>query len=238
MATPPACAAPLGFGRPRADNAAMLKLYTYYRSVSTHRVRIALNYKGVPYEPVFVDEDADQQNSDDYLRLNPQGLVPALVVGDEDVITQSCARLEDSEERSPERPLLPEDVHLRAQVRSFSQIAVADMNPLNILRVFQYMRDDMGISKADRRAWYEHWAHKGFAAMEWMLARRPQSFYAFGDTPTLADVCLVPQVYNGLQANLDLSPYENLRRVYLTCTSLSAFQAAAPETQSDVLARA
>ena len=228
-----ACAARLGFGPPPLHNEPMLKLYTYYRSVSTHRVRIALNIKGVPYEPVFVDQDSGQQHSAEYLELNPQGLVPALRVGNQ-VITQSFAILEYLEERYPERRLLPDDVHLRAQVRSFSQIAVADMHPLNILRVFHYMRDDMALAKDQRRAWYEHWAHKGFAAMEWMLANGEQHFYAFGDAPTLADVCLVPQVYNGLKSGLDMSPYEHLRRIYLTCSALSAFQAAAPEAQSDV----
>lgn len=214
----------------------MLKLYTYYRSVSTHRVRIALNIKGVPYEPVFIDQDSGQQSSEEYLTLNPQGLVPALVVG-EQVITQSFAILEFLEERYPERPLLPDDVHLRAQVRSFSQIAVADMHPLNTLRVFHYMRNQHKLDKPQRRDWYEHWAHKGFAAMEWMLAKGDKHFYAFGEAPTLADVCLVPQVYNGLKAGLDMSPYEHLRRIYLTCAAQSAFQAAAPEAQSDIYQR-
>lgn len=233
---PRGCGARLGFGLHSSHNAGMLKLYTYYRSVSTHRVRIALNIKGVPYEPVFIDQDSGQQSSEEYLTLNPQGLVPALVVGDQ-VITQSFAILEFLEERYPERPLLPDDVHVRAQVRSFSQIAVADMHPLNTLRVFHYMRDQQNLDKQQRRAWYEHWAHKGFAAMEWMLAKGDKHFYAFGEAPTLADVCLVPQVYNGLKAGLDMSPYEHLRRIYLTCAAQSAFQAAAPEAQSDIFQR-
>ena len=210
----------------------MLKLYTNYRSVSTHRVRIALNYKGVPYEPVYVDSDAGEHLKMEYLWLNPQGLVPALVVDQDLIITQSFAILEYLDERYPERPLLPEDLRLRAKVRSFAQIAVADMNPLNIVRVFRYMRDQMSVPYDARRQWFEHWAHKGFAAMEWMLAQESENDFAFGHTPTLADVCLVPQIHNGLATKLDLSDYPNLRRVYRSCLSLSSFQAAAPETQS------
>lgn len=215
----------------------MLKLFTYYRSVSTHRVRIALNIKGVPYEPVFVDSDRNEHRSEAYLRLNPQGLVPALMVGDDFVVTQSFAILEYLEDRYPERPLLPEGAEDRARVRSFSQVAVADMQPLNILRVFRYMRDEVEVPLEKRRQWFEHWAHTGFRALESMLERdRGDNAYCFSNRPTLADVCLVPQVYNGLSTNLDLTDYPQLRSVYQNCLSMSAFQAAAPTAQSDLLA--
>lgn len=215
----------------------MLKLFTYYRSVSTHRVRIALNYKGVPHQPVFVDSDRNEHLSDEYLRLNPQGLVPALMVGEELVVTQSFAILEYLEDRYPERPLLPDDADTRARVRSFAQVAVADMQPLNILRVFRYMRDEMDVPLDKRRQWFEHWAHTGFRAMESMLVReRGNSAFCYGDRPTLADVCLVPQVYNAMTTGLDLSEYPQLRAVYQNCLSMSAFQAAAPTAQSDLLA--
>ncbi len=212
----------------------MLKLFTYYRSVSTHRVRIALNYKGVPYEPVFVDSDHDEHRSEAYLRLNPQGLVPALVVSDDLVVTQSFAILEYLEDRYPERPLLPDTAEERARVRSFAQVAVADMQPLNIIRVFRYLRDEMQVPYEKRRQWFEHWAHTGFRALESMLERhRGDHAFCFSERPTLADVCLVPQVYNGLTTGLDLSPYRQLRAVYQNCLSMSAFQAAAPEVQGD-----
>lgn len=215
----------------------MLKLFTYYRSVSTYRVRIALNYKGVPYQPVYIDSDRKEHLSDEYLRLNPQGLVPALVVDERLVVTQSFAILEYLEERYPERSLLPEGAEARAQVRSFAQVAVADMNPLNIMRVFVYMRDEMKLSLEQRRAWYEHWAHKGFAALESMLVQdRGESAFCFGDRPSLADVCLVPQVYNAQQTGLDLTAYPQLRAVYQNCLAMSAFQAAAPDAQRDRIA--
>ena len=157
----------------------MLKLFTYYRSVSTYRVRIALNYKGVPYQPVFIDSDRQEHRGEQYLRLNPQGLVPALIVDDRLVVNQSAAILEFLEERYPERPLLPEGAEARALVRSFAQVAVADMNPLNIMRVFRYMRDELELSLEQRRAWYEHWAHKGFRALESLLQRdRGDSAYS------------------------------------------------------------
>ncbi len=217
----------------------MLQLYTYYRSVSAHRVRIALNYKAVPHRSVFIDEDSGQQLGQDYLQHNPQGLVPALVVSPELTITQSSAILEYLEERYPERPLLPEDIADRARVRSFAQVMIADMQPFNILRAYYYQRDVMGIDKAARRAWYDHWMHKGFAALESLLQThlRPGA-YCHGDAPSLADICLVPQVSNALQNKLDLSAYPSIRRIYQTCMAQSAFQAADPEVQRDRLHKA
>ncbi len=217
----------------------MLQLFTYYRSVSAHRVRIALNYKSVPYNSVYIDEDVGEQHSDTYLRHNPQGLVPALVVNDDLTITQSAAILEFLEEYYPERPLLPKDTFDRARVRSFCQVMVADMQPFNILRTYYYQRDVMGIEKSARRDWYEHWMHKGFEALESLLHKHLKpGAYCHGDKPTLADVCLVPQISNARQNDLDLSEYPTLRRIYRTCMSLSAFQAADPEAQQDRLDRA
>lgn len=217
----------------------MLQLYTYYRSVSAHRVRIALNLKAVPYQSRFIDEDSGEQHSAAYLVRNPQGLVPALVVDDALTITQSAAILEYLEERYPERPLLPADIADRARVRSFAQVMIADMQPFNILRTYYYQRDVMGIAKAARRDWYEHWMHKGFAALESLLETHLQpGACCHGDKPTLADVCLVPQLSNALQNDLDLAPYPRLRRVYQTCMAQSAFQAAAPDAQQDLLSKA
>lgn len=212
----------------------MLQLYTHYRSVSAHRVRIALNYKGVSYKSVFTDVENTAKDRLTYLNLNPQGLVPALVVDESLVITQSAAIMEYLEERYPERPLLPPDTELRARIRSFAQIAVADTHPLNNLRVLRYLRDEMGLPWEKRRAWFEHWLHTGFMAMESILTNSGDTdAYCFGEKPTLADVCLVPQVHLAEKYDVDLSGYPTLRRIYRTCVTLAAFQAAAPETQPD-----
>lgn len=214
----------------------MLQLYTYYRSISTHRVRIALNHKGVNYESRYIDQDRGQHQDEKYLRLNPQGLVPALVLEDETVVTQSFAILEYLEERYPDRPLLPSSPEQRAQVRSFAQTIVADFTPLIIMRVFRYMRGSMELSLEARRGWYEHWCHTGFAALESVLTRdQRETVYCYGDVPSLADVCLVPQVYNALKNGIDLSPYPKVRAVYRSCSALAAFQAAAPKAQSDAV---
>lgn len=212
----------------------MLQLYTHYRSVSAHRVRIALNYKGISYKSLFTDLDKGVAERLTYLNLNPQGLIPALVVSDKLVITQSAAILEYLEERYPERPLLPKDTELRAMIRSFSQIAVADTHPLNNLRTLRYLRDAMEVPYDKRRQWFEHWLHKAFAPMEAILAGEVEpGAYCFGDRPTLADVCLVPQVNLAERYGIDLSDYPRVRRVYRTCNTMAAFQAAAPETQAD-----
>lgn len=217
----------------------MLQLYTYYRSVSAHRVRIALNYKSISYKSIFIDEDKGEQLGGEYLKLNPQGLIPALLVDDRFLITQSAAILEYLEERYPERPLLPADISDRARVRSFVQVCVADVQPMNVLRVYHYMRDQMELDHAARRRWYEYWAHKGLRAMESLLAGHPKTGdFCQGDQATLADVCLVPQLYNAERNRLDLSPYVTLRAIYRNCQALSAFQAAAPETQPDRLQKA
>ncbi len=217
----------------------MLELYTYYRSVSAHRVRIALNHKAIPYQSVYIDSDSDEHISETYLSRNPQGLVPALVVDDTLTITQSSAILEYLEERYPERPLLPQDTADRARVRSFAQVLIADTNPLNILRVYRYMRDEMDLGYEQRRAWYEHWAHQGLRAVESLLgAHLAPGRYCHGDRVTLADVCLVPQLANAEANGLDLSPYPTARRIYRTCSAQSAFQSAAPLTQGDRLAKA
>lgn len=217
----------------------MLELYTYYRSVSAHRVRIALNYKSIPYRSMYIDEDSGEQTGEEYLARNPQGLVPALVVNDSLMITQSAAILEFIEETYPDRPLLPTDTSDRARIRSFAQVLIADTNPTNILRVYHYMRDEMGLDHTARRRWYEHWAHKGLEAVESLLTTQlSPGRYCHGDKPTLADVCLVPQMYNAEANRLDMSAYPTARRIYRSCQALSAFQSAAPTTQADRLAKA
>lgn len=213
----------------------MLQLYTYARSVSAFRVRIALNYKSLPYEMVYVDvEGRGEHQSEAYLRLNPQGLIPALVVSDDLVISQSAAIMEFLEECYPERALLPALPEDRARVRSFAHAAISDIQPLNMLRVYRYLRDEFQLSWEQRRKWYEDWMPRGLSALESALTDGVfEGGYCFGTRPTMADVCVVPQMYNAQQYHLDVSAYPRLRQVYRTCMTLSAFQSAAPEAQSD-----
>lgn len=216
----------------------MLQLFTHARSVSAHRVRIALNYKGVAYKSIFTDLDNAPGDRLSYLNVNPQGLIPALWADEDLVISQSSAILEYLEERYPERPLLPrDDIAERARIRSFAQIAIADTHPLNNLRVLRYMRDRMELPWNKRREWFEHWIHKAFGPMESILARHARDHdedsYCFGEKPSLADVCLVPQVALAERYQVDLRDYPTVRRIYRACMTLAAFQAAAPDTQPD-----
>lgn len=214
----------------------MIKLFTHYRSVSAHRVRIALNYKGVAYESIFTDLDGAIDGRQRYLEVNPQGLIPALWVEDDLIISQSPSILEYLEERYPERPLLHGDIDLRARIRSFAQIAIADTHPLNNLRVLRYLRDEMDVAYEQRRAWFEHWIRTAFTPMESLLNAQPADAdfsYCFTARPSLADICLVPQVAMAERYRVDLRAYPTIRRIYRSCMTQAAFQSAAPDTQRD-----
>lgn len=212
----------------------MLKLFTHHRSVSAHRVRIALNVKGVAYKSIFTDLDGSTDERRRYRDVNPEGLIPALWVEDDLVISQSSAILEYLEERYPERPLLHGDINQRARIRSFAQIAIADTHPLNNLRVLRYLRDEMNVAYEQRRAWFEHWIRAAFTPMESLLAAQHHDHgFCFTAQPSLADVCLVPQVTMAERYRVDLRAYPTIRRVHLACMTRGAFQSAAPNTQRD-----
>jgi maleylacetoacetate isomerase len=152
------------------------------------------------------------------------------------VITQSAAIIDYLEDKYPERPLMPGTVTERARVRSFTQSITADIHPLNTIRVYRYLRDEEKVDFEGRRRWFHHWLSNGFQAMESLLDHPDTGAFCHGDTPTLMDVVLVPQVYNAEQYGLDLSSYPTIRRIYRTCLTLAAFQAAGPETQPDKMA--
>lgn len=214
-----------------------MKLYTYSHSSATHRVRIALNYKNIQYEAICLKMDDDALHAPEYLKKNPQGMVPALLDDKADVmLTQSLAIIEYLEEKYPERPLLPsrEDIAGRARVRKLCQIIASDVHPLNCYRVFHYMRDHLDASMDQRTEWFHHWATEGYIAFERALTETDGTGnYCHGDHPTIADIVLVASVHRALAAGTNMTNFPNIRRIYRTCMTLAAFQAAAPETQPD-----
>jgi maleylacetoacetate isomerase len=211
-----------------------MKLYDYFRSSAAYRVRIALNLKGLAPERVFVPLRKGAQRTDDYLSLNPQGLVPALVTDAGDVLTQSLAIIEWLDDMQPEPPLLPVDADGRARVRSIALAIACDIHPLNNLRVLQYLTGTLGVSEAQKDGWYRYWCDTGLEALETELARDPRTGrFCHGDAPTVADVCLVPQLANARRFKVDLAAYPTLTRIEAACGELAAFAAAAPARQPD-----
>ena len=218
-----------------ADNMSQeLLLYSYWRSSSAYRVRIALNLKGLAYRQEYVHlvKDGGEQNKSEYRNVNPLGLVPALVHGGLTLV-QSMAICEYLEEVFTDTPLLPEDAAGRARVRSIAQSIASEIQPLNNLGVMRYIKTEMRQSDAVFRDWYGHWIARGFSALESWLSGPGTSTFCHGDSPTLADCFLVPQVYNAERFSIDLEPYPAIRRIAGQCRSLPAFEQAAPENQAD-----
>lgn len=212
-----------------------MKLYTYFRSSAAYRVRIALNLKGLPYEavPVHLLRNGGEQRQADYLALNPAGLVPVLEDGGA-VLTQSLAIIEYLDETHPQPPLLPGDALGRARIRALAQAIACDIHPINNLRVLQYLSRELGASEEQKTAWYRHWVEEGLAAVEAMLAHAPRSGrFCFGDTPTLADICLVPQVFNAQRFKCNTAHIPTVLRIAEACEALEAFRLAAPANQPD-----
>lgn len=215
-----------------------MKLYGYWRSSAAYRVRIALNLKQISAEMLSVHlvKNGGEQHSVQFAQLNPQELVPALLVEDdigaEQVLTQSMAILEYLEELYPQTPLLPSKAIEKAKVRAMALAIACEIHPLNNLRVLQHLSSELNLDEAGKKAWYQHWVTTGFDAIEKMI-ERDGGQYCYGDSITLADVCLVPQVYNAKRFDIDLSRYPNIERVWLSCNILPAFAKAAPEVQDD-----
>ncbi|GMU72089.1 MAG: maleylacetoacetate isomerase [Burkholderiales bacterium] len=211
-----------------------MKLYDYFRSSAAYRVRIALNLKGLAPEREFVHLRHGAQRSDGYLALNPQGLVPALALDGGEVLTQSLAILEYLDETHPSPPLLPAGAQARARVRSIALAMACDIHPLGNLRVLQYLLKTLGVSAEQKDGWYRYWIDVGFEALERRLARDAATGrFCHGDAPTLADVCLVPQMANARRGSVDLAPYPTLVRIDAACQALPAFANAAPAKQPD-----
>jgi maleylacetoacetate isomerase/maleylpyruvate isomerase len=209
-----------------------MQLFDYCRSSAAYRVRIALNLKALNYTSTPINLVKAEQKAQSYKQTNPQGLVPALQDGDA-LITQSMAICEYLDEAYPDTfSLLPESAKDKAQVRALANIVACDVHPLNNLRVQQYLVNEMDVTDENKMVWYHHWIHEGFSALEAML-KNTAGKYCFGDNVTLADVCLVPQVFNANRFKVDLSEYPTLVSVVENCEKLEAFQKAHPNNQPD-----
>jgi maleylacetoacetate isomerase len=210
-----------------------VKLYSYFRSSATYRVRIALNLKGLAYQTEFVHliKDGGQHTKPAYRAINPQALVPTLE-HDGQIFTQSLAIMEYLDEIQPDPPLLPGDAAQRARTRAFALAIACDIHPLNNLRVLNYLKGPLGHDQTDADAWYRHWVEEGLAACEALLPPAKTRF-CFGDQPTLADACLVPQVYNARRFKANLTAIPRLVAIERACSELPAFAKAAPEAQPD-----
>jgi len=208
-----------------------LRLYSYWRSSAAYRVRIGLNLKGLPYEivPIHLLRDGGEQRSEAYRNINPQGLVPVLQHGNRQ-LRQSLAILEYLDETWPTNPLLPATARSRQRARALAQAIACDIHPLNNLIALQYLRRELKHEQPAIDAWYHHWILQGFAALEAMLKPGP---YSFGRDVTLADVCLVPQVYNARRLKVPLDKFPNIVAIDAACLKLSAFDKARPENQPD-----
>lgn len=210
-----------------------MKLYSYWRSQATFRVRIALNLKGLKREDVFINLDRGDQHNPDYKALNPQAVLPTLFDGDAKLF-QSVAILEYLEEKYPKPPILPADAASRAWVRGFALINVADSHPLIVPRIRNYLTDVLKIDEAARTAWIQHWLGAGLQAMEQLLTeKKPKGKFCHGDSPTVADICLVTQVTPAQLFKTKLDPYPQVMRIYDACMAVPAFAEAHPRKQPD-----
>ena len=218
-----------------------IKLYSYWRSSAAYRVRIALNLKQIEHEivPVHLVNDGGEQHRDDYLAINPQASVPTLLDGSR-VYRQSMAIIEYLEEAYPQTmALLPSTARERARVRALAQVVACDIHPLNNLRVMQFLERDFSSPQVERQRWTQHWIVEGFRALEVMLDDNASTgLYCDGDAPTLADLCLIPQVYNARRFDVDMAAFPVIARIEQQCLSLPAFDAARPENQPDAPKRA
>lgn len=211
----------------------MTTLYNYFRSGTSYRTRIAMNLKGIPYDYVAINLAQDEQLENDFIAINPQGLVPFLVT-DDLRLAQSPAILEWLEETYPETPLLPADAAGRAQVRALSAMIGCDIHPINNRRILQYLRHELAADKETVLAWCQRWISEGFAALEAILAADShRGRFCYGDTPTFADCYLIPQVSSARRFEVDLTPYPIIVAIDTHCRTLSAFQDADPARQPD-----
>ena len=209
-----------------------MKLYNFFRSSAAFRVRIALNLKNIAYDEAFIhlSKDGGQNRKPEYRAVNPQMKVPALVLDDGDVLIQSLAIIEYLDETHPEPPLLPKDPVARAKVRAVAQIIACDIHPIDNVAPLRYLKHELKQEQPAIDAWYHHWILEGFPAIEQMIS---SGAYCFGAQPTLADICLVPQVFNARRFKVPLDRFPKIASAEAACLKLPAFDKARPENQRD-----
>jgi maleylacetoacetate isomerase len=210
-----------------------MKLYNYFRSSASFRVRIALELKGLPYDYVPIHLTKGEHKQPHFTAVSPIGLVPTLVTDAGERLDQSMAIIEYLDEVYPQPPLLPSDAMGRAQVRALSQLIACEIHPLNNLRVLKYLVHDLKVDDEAKNTWYRHWTRLGLEGFERSLALLPASTYCFGDTPTLADCCLVPQIFNAQRFKVDLTGLPRTMAAFDACMELAAFQKAQPSNCPD-----
>jgi maleylacetoacetate isomerase len=212
----------------------LLKLYTYFRSSAAFRVRIALNLKGLAYDPVFVHLPRGEHRKPEYAALDPQALVPTLLDEGGRALSQSLAIIEYLDETHPQPPLLPGDAAARARIRALALDVACEIHPLDNLRVLRYLVHDMHVSEEDKNRWYRHWVESGLETVERQLAGHPATGrYCHGDTPTLADIVLVPQIHNAQRFECRLEHVPTVMRVFDACMRLDAFSTTQPSACPD-----
>jgi maleylacetoacetate isomerase/maleylpyruvate isomerase len=210
-----------------------MKLHNYFRSSASFRVRIALELKGLSYEYVAVHLPKGEHKQEQYAAVSATGLVPTLETDDGTLLGQSMAIIEYLDEQHPQPALLPGDAIGRAQVRALAQLVACEIHPLNNLRVLKYLVRDLKVEEEAKNAWYRHWVRVGLEAYERELQRLPQGNFSFGNAPTLADCCLVPQIFNGRRFDCDFTGLPRTMAAFEACMQLPAFQKAQPSNCPD-----
>jgi maleylacetoacetate isomerase len=210
-----------------------MKLYNYFRSSASFRVRIALGLKGLPYDYVSVHLVKGEHKKPGYMAISPTTLVPTLVTDAGERLGQSMAIIEYLDETHPEPPLLPKDALGRAKVRALAQLIACEIHPLNNLRVLKYLMRELKVEEETKNEWYRHWVREGLEAFERELAQLPPSTYCYGNTPTLADCCLVPQIFNGRRVNTNYDGLPRTMAAFDACMAHPAFQNAQPTSCPD-----
>ncbi|MGE5537226.1 MAG: maleylacetoacetate isomerase [Gemmatimonas sp.] len=214
-----------------------MRHYGFFRSSASYRLRIGLNLKGidVEYIPVHLSKGGGEQHLPGFTKLNPQHLVPVLE-DDGHVLIQSMAILEYLDETRPNPPIMPKDAAGRARVRALAQVVACDIHPINNLRILNYLKGPLKVSEEATNEWYRHWVRLGLEAFEALVAGNPDTgVYCHGDSPTLADICLMPQIFNAQRFNCPLDAYPTVMRIHAACQKLDAFDRARPERQPDAV---